>query len=538
MTDADKLAERVATESGKSMEDIRKRMKERKEKTHGLLSDYGAIYAVAKECGIDLNESETVYTQIAKMKPSSSVNIVGRVKTVYSEREFSRKDGSKGKFASLIIADSSGEARVVLWDNNAQVTSKLRVGDTVSVKNGFVKENRGQVEIHAGALTNITINPTNVKADLPDVAERHDSINGLKAGMPSVNIVCRVADYRGKTEFKRPDGTTGSRATFTAEDESGSARVVLWNPLSEMELEDGDIIKIENAYTREGINGGVEIQAASRSRIVKTDAKLNLKTQEKKAQTLKVQDIKAGMSGFSVEARVLRVSEPREYSKGQLASLIIGDATNTMRVVLWDEKAGAAREIREGDAVRIRNAYSRINNNECEIHVGKYSQISVDSGITVPTAGEIGEKMTEEKRIVDLDVNDKFVKIRGKIVQVEDGPVVYMTCPECQKRVQNLGGEWMCDTCGVVEATPNMRVSIVVEDDSGNVRAVAFRDKAERILGTDTEEAMNLIGETQDEMAPIAQARERIIGSQAALTGRVNYNEYSDQLEFMVNDIV
>ncbi|MBD3388266.1 MAG: DUF2240 family protein [Candidatus Altiarchaeales archaeon] len=539
MSDVDELVERVASESGKPVEEIRAKMSERKEKTHGLLSDYGAAYAVAKEYGIDLSDGETSVTPLSNLQPSNSVNIVGRAKTVFSEREFTRKDGGKGKFASVVLLDNTGESRVVLWDKNTAVVKKLRVGDVLLLKNGYVKENRGQIEVHAGALSNLAINPSNVTVELPEIEERIDSISALEPGLPSVNVICRVNSYYPKTEFERSDGSKGSRASFIAEDETGTIRAVLWDPLSDAELKEGDIVKLENAYTREGLNGEVELQGGSRSRIGKSDVKLKLKPlDKKKAGTVKVEDVKPEMRGFTLEARVLRVYEPREYSKGMMASLIVGDGTGSIRTVLWNEKSSVANELKEGDCIRIKNAYSRSNmNDEAEVHVGKYTEVTVDSGIKVPTVGEINDKLTEEKKIADLDSGDRFVKIKGKIVDVEDRALVYMTCSECNKKVQNLGGEWMCEECGVVDGKPNMIASVVVEDDSGNIRAVAFRDKAEKMLGFDLEEAMNIIGETQDEQAPLAHAREKVVGGSITLTGRVNYNDYSEQLELVVDEI-
>ncbi|MFH0863228.1 MAG: OB-fold nucleic acid binding domain-containing protein [Candidatus Altiarchaeota archaeon] len=539
MTDVNEIIERVIKETGKSEEEIRAKMGERKEKTHGLLSDYGAIYAVAREYGIDLSGNETAPTKLADLKPTSSANVIGRVKTVYSEREFSRKDGSRGRFASVGLADDSGEKRVVLWDQNTAIIGKLRVGDVLYVKNGYVKDNRGQVEVHAGPLTNMVINPPNMSVSLPEVDERIDAIKGLQAGVPSVNIVCRVGSYFPKTEFTRSDGSKGSRATFIGEDESGAARIVLWEPLSETHLQEGDVIRIENGYTRAGMNGEVEVQAGSRSRIAKSDAKLKLKPLPKKKDgTVKIGDIKADMKGLDLEARVMRVYPQKDYSKGKMASLILGDSTGTIRAVLWDERSNVASQLNEGDAVRVKNAYAKANmNQEPEVHLGKYSDLLSDSKAKVPTAGEISQMMTEEKRITDLDSGDLHVKIRGKVTQVEDRPLFYMTCSECGKKVQNIGGEWMCEECGMNEGTPNMMASVIVEDETGNIRATAFKEKAERLLGMDVEEAMNMIGENQDEKAPLAQAREKLAGKEITLVGKTNYNEFSDQLEFIIAEI-
>ena len=58
MADIDKLIDKVVEESGIDSEEVRTRMDKKKEVMHGLLSDYGAVYAVAKELWIDLNQEE------------------------------------------------------------------------------------------------------------------------------------------------------------------------------------------------------------------------------------------------------------------------------------------------------------------------------------------------------------------------------------------------------------------------------------------------------------------------------------------------
>jgi len=113
-----------------------------------------------------------------------------------------------------------------------------------------------------------------------------------------------------------------------------------------------------------------------------------------------------------------------------------------------------------------------------------------------------------------------------------------MTCGSCNKRVQNIGGVWFCESCsGDVEPTPNLKISLSIEDETGSIRAVAFKVDAEKILGLDMEEVMNIIGETQDETEPIRQVKDNLIGKEIALVGRVKYSEFSDQLEFLVEDV-
>ncbi|MFH1403924.1 MAG: OB-fold nucleic acid binding domain-containing protein [Candidatus Altiarchaeota archaeon] len=537
--DVESLIERVSSDSGKSVDEIRQKMAERKEKTHGLLSDYGAVYAVAKEYGLDLSETEIKVTKLDSLTPSSPVTVAGRVKTVFSAREFQRKDGSTGRFASVIIVDETGESRIVLWDQNTEAVKKLRIGDILLVRNGYAKDNQGALEIHAGNLSNLAINPSNLQVSLPEIEETVDEIGSLTAGMPSINLVCRVNSYYPPTEFSRSDGSTGKRASFIGEDKSGTLRVVLWDNAAEAEIAEGDFVKLENAYTRSGLNDEVELQVGNRGRVMKTESSIKLKPLEKKsAGKIKISEVSPELRNFTLEARVLRVYEPREYSKGQMASLIVGDDSGTIRVVLWDDKASAASELKEGDSVRLNNVYAKPNlNNEPEVHVGRYGDVVPDPSVNVPTVGQISSSMSQEKSIADLENNDRFVKIKGKIIDVEDRPILYMTCSECDGRVQNLGGEWLCDSCGMVDSTPNMLASVILEDSTANIRAVAFKEKAEGILGMDLEEAMNHIGEAQDESAPVKVARQKIVGKKISLIGHVNYNDFSDQLEFIVDDL-
>jgi replication factor A1 len=541
MSDVNSLIQKVSDESKHTVDEIKAKIAERKEKTHGLLSDYGALYAVAKEYGVDISEDEIQFAPLGGIKPQNSVNLFGRVSMVYSPREFKRKDNTAGRFSSVVLVDKTGQTRVVLWNGNSEITKQLRVGDTLLVRNGFSKDNRGVIEVHAGNLTSLTVNPKNVATDLPEIEEKLNKISELKGDMDSVTLHCRVNSHFPPSEFKRNDGSTGRRASFIGQDSSGTVRVVLWGDNADVSVKDGDFVRVENAYTRLGLNSEVEVQAGSRSRVLLSDKTLDLPPLEatSKAGELKIGEIKPDVRGFSVVARVMRVYPPRDYSNGKMSSLIIADGSGSIRTVLWNEKSSIADELKEGDAIKITNAYSKANlSNEPEIHVGKYGEVLVTSGSDVPSMEELGNVAALDRKIADLDNNDRNVRIRGHVVDVNaERPLFYMTCSSCQKKVQNTGGDWFCDSCGSVEPKPNMILSLIVEDDSGNIRAVLFRDNAEKLAGMDVEEAMNLAGESQDDSAPGRRVREGLLNREVSFVGRVRFNEFGGQLEFMVDSL-
>jgi len=536
----EKLIERVAKESGKSAKEIRAMMNKRKEATHGLLSDYGAIYAVAKEFGIDLSEDKLELKKISEISKNETVNVAGRVKAIFPPREFERNDGSRGRFASIILMDESGEIRLVLWNNNVGISNRVGKNDIILVRNAYARENiNNEVELHTGSLTTITINPR-LEIKLPKVKEELVKISDIKKEMQDIDLICRVYMYYPQTEFKRDDGSMGKRASFIAEDETGKMRVVLWDSASDTRLERGNIVRIENAYVRENINNELEIHVGNRGRILHVDAKLNLPELEPEKE-LKINEINSIMTGFSISGRVLQIYGQRPYVNGLMASLILGDETGTIRTVLWNEKSDIVNEIKRGDAIRIKNAYSRENiNNELEIHVGRYGEIIVNQDLNLPSLEEIENSLIREKDIVSLERGDRYVKISGKIVDIEMGKrLIYMTCPNCGRSVQNLGLGWFCEFCSEdVEPIPNIVFSFTLEDNTSSIRVVSFRENAEKLIGMDVEEVMNIIGETQDELEPLNRVRDKLINREVSVIGRVRYNEFSDQIELIVDNVL
>ncbi len=73
---------------------------------------------------------------------------------------------------------------------------------------------------------------------------------------------------------------------------------------------------------------------------------------------VKIRDLSAKSSLFSFFGKVIDRTEPREFvradgEKGWVATLLVGDETGTSRIVLWDEKAGAALDTAAGDVLEI-----------------------------------------------------------------------------------------------------------------------------------------------------------------------------------------
>jgi replication factor A1 len=73
---------------------------------------------------------------------------------------------------------------------------------------------------------------------------------------------------------------------------------------------------------------------------------------------VKIKGLFAKSSLFSFFGKLVDKTEPKEFDradgeKGWVATLLLGDETGTTRVVLWDEKAGAALDTAVGDVLEV-----------------------------------------------------------------------------------------------------------------------------------------------------------------------------------------
>lgn len=96
-------------------------------------------------------------------------------------------------------------------------------------------------------------------------------IADLAPGMRDVNIVGRIMRKYGIREYLKKDGSRGQVASLLIYDNTGKARVVLWDgKVSEYynKLQVGDVIKVIDANVRESLAGLPELHVNFRSRII------------------------------------------------------------------------------------------------------------------------------------------------------------------------------------------------------------------------------------------------------------------------------
>ena len=189
-------------------------------------------------------------------------------------------------------------------------------------------------------------------------------ISELMAGMRKVNVVAKVVNIFPVREFNK-NGREGKVANFVIADDTGSARVVLWdiNHIALIENETikvGDVVEIKNGSTRDS-----EIHLSGFSELKKSDKVLEDVKTEAVVSEGSLEEARQGQN-IKVRGVIVQVFQPRFYSvcpecnkkviaEGEgfkcaehgavdspkdraILSFVIDDGTETMRVVMFSEQ--------------------------------------------------------------------------------------------------------------------------------------------------------------------------------------------------------
>jgi len=371
-------------------------------------------------------------------------------------------------------------------------------------------------------------------------------IEEIETDMQMLDVIAKVRRKFDLQEFKRDDGSSGQVMSIILSDETGTIRASFWGNATELakKLSAGDIVAVRNAYTRTGLAGRPEVQVGRSTTIEINPAGASVG--ELKPSRIKVGEIEAGMDALEVVGRVMDVQKARDFtradgSRGKVATLAVGDETGAVRLSLWQEMAEHADKIKVGDVVKANNCYSTLGLlGQPELHVGRQGSIEVNPAIAeeLPPADVISMVVSAPKRleIGALEKEGAVVQVRGMIVRVFQRRPLFDVCPLCGRSLGSVDHSLLCEECGKV-VTPEHRVvmSFLVDDGTGNIRAVLFGKVAEKLLGMGAQQVFELFKQEPDIAALYSKLN--LLGREIVLTGTTRYDKYFNQLEIRASDV-
>ncbi len=280
--------------------------------------------------------------------------------------------------------------------------------------------------------------------------------------------------------------------------------------------------------------------------LVAKEMGVNLFGSEKRK--LDIKNIMAGMRSVSVAGRVFKLSKIIDFKKkngdsGRVVNLFIGDHTGYVRMPLWNDRVRLVEDgsVSIGDVVQISGAYSQKNiYGDIELSLGKYGKIfkiteeAVGSDIRFPTVEELNKNFQgpRNNRVSIKDIEPGNSEIKATIIDVAKSNFIFKVCPKCGKKVNRNGDKYECGEHGEVEYKPAMVFPFIVDDGTGILRIVAFRDVAEELVSISVDDI--------DSMSPDERYEKligNVVGKEYIIYGRVKMNKRYNRLEMIANRV-
>ena len=237
---------------------------------------------------------------------------------------------------------------------------------------------------------------------------------------------------------------------------------------------------------------------------------------------LNIANLIPGMQNVDVVGVANRI-KTRSYStekgSGELTSVVLADQTGTIRMTLWGDEAKLLGDAREGDILRIQG-YVKDGLYGNELRIGRFGKIEKST-----------ERITRRMSIADLQEGQK-TEVRAALVQIFESNPFYEICPKCGVTVKEDNDEYTCLNDGKVEPDYALRISGVLDDGTGTIRIVFFKEQAEKVLGVTAQKAKDIV---------IRKGLPGLI-SQAGLkewviAGRIRRNKFFDRPEMIADNV-
>ena len=402
---------------------IEERINEKKEKIGaGYLTDQGAIFLVAADLGVTLEQSQKTEVAIKDLYiGAKEVTLESRVLNISPTKQFTKKDGSSFSLRTITVYDNNATASVKLWDEKANLPGldELKPGDLIKIIKAYVKSDlTGAPTINIGSGASIETSKS--ESDIVSIDSKITDASEIKEDQRDLIVSGTLGSAMSLLEFTNSKGQPSKALKFRLRgDNKNLVNVVLWGKdesiLPKIISQDAKI-KLFGVRTKIGMQG-LEIHG--------NDATLI--------------DVEGDTEIQPVTVRLLAVEKDQ-------SGTITGLAINKLKKI-----------IRITDVANTIGSFEKDNILECMPSriFGNTMQIDQDSFV----------------RKIDDDSVPTISEIRTKIIDVSEGndysvEAIVLKAPE-RKDIQTKSGEniQLCE--------------MFVEDDSGQVWIKGWRRQAD-----------------------------------------------------------
>ena len=193
----------------------------------GYLTDQGALFLVAGELGVSLRKEDVSSDLSIKdlYIGANDVTVVARVLAIYPVATYNKKEGGTGKYQRLVLFDGKNSVRLTVWEEGLEQLDKLalKVEAPVRVANAYVKQGLdGKPTLNLGKRGKVAaLTDEKIVAKLPSLSAVVQKLPALTSEEQFIALECVVSSEPRFSEFVRSDGSEGSLFQFGVERSGG-----------------------------------------------------------------------------------------------------------------------------------------------------------------------------------------------------------------------------------------------------------------------------------------------------------------------------
>ena len=337
-----------------------------------------------------------------------------------------------------------------LFENLVEKSKKSKeelnslISNKVAELSGLVSE-EGAIYIIANELG------VRLDSDKPKKEADMAKIKDITEPKTPVSLYCKVIKKYDKVTFSSKSGSEGSVQSLLVGDEEAINRVVFWNDKTELleQVQEGDILKILNAYTRENTNSNrVEIHYGQYSDIEVNPSGIEIELQPYsptvESVEKKISEIEEGDRNIKITATVTDFDIPRFYlacpdcfkkvfqdeesqkcaehgeveaTKVPIVNIIIDDGAGTLNAVAFRDRAEQLTKLKSEEIIELTQDVEKYKNFSKSL-IGASIEVIGNSSMNNMT----GEPQLLVNQIVSLELKelDEIVEEEVKETSVSE----------------------------------------------------------------------------------------------------------------------
>ena len=247
---------------------IEERIAEKKKKIgSGYLTDQGALFLVASDLGISLQQSQKTEIELKDLfVGAKEVTLQSRVLNLSPAKQFNKKDGTPFFLRTMTVYDANSRVSVKLWDEKATLPEieNLKPGALIKINKAYVKSDlTGSPTLNIGS--GATIEPTKSTSDIPLIDTITVDVGEVKENQKDLVVAGNISVMISLLEFTNSKGQPSTALKFRLKSKANSLfNVVLWGKNESVLpkiISPNAEVKLYGVRTKNG-NQGLEIHGS------------------------------------------------------------------------------------------------------------------------------------------------------------------------------------------------------------------------------------------------------------------------------------